>query len=91
MNNLTGFQRDLLHLVAGLDDPNILTIKESLEEYYVKDVRHDRLYPNLSTLVESGLITRNRTAKDDIYYKTTEKGQRDIRARRAWENKHLKY
>jgi hypothetical protein len=34
MYDLTGFQRDLLYVIAGLDEPHGLAIKEGLEEYY---------------------------------------------------------
>lgn len=36
MYDLTGFQRDLLYVIAGLDDPHGLAIKYELEEYYKK-------------------------------------------------------
>ncbi len=34
MYDLTGFQRDLLYVIAGLDDPHGLAIKDELEDYY---------------------------------------------------------
>lgn len=34
MYDLTAFQRDLLYVVAGLDEPHGLAIKEELENYY---------------------------------------------------------
>ncbi|ELY56529.1 transcriptional regulator, padr family protein [Natronococcus amylolyticus DSM 10524] len=58
MYDLTAFQRDLLYVVAGLDEPHGLAIKEELEEYYEKEVHHGRLYPNLDTIVEKGLIDK---------------------------------
>jgi PadR family transcriptional regulator, regulatory protein PadR len=45
MEDLTAFQRDTLYVIAGLDDPNGLEVKDELEEYYVKEVNHGRLYP----------------------------------------------
>jgi DNA-binding PadR family transcriptional regulator len=50
MYDLTGFQRDLLYVAAGLDEPHGLAIKEELENYYEKEIHHGRLYPNLDTL-----------------------------------------
>jgi len=61
MYDLTGFQRDLLYVVAGLDDPHGLAIKDELEDYYEKEIHHGRLYPNLDTLVEKGLIENSAT------------------------------
>ena len=34
MCDLTAFQRDLLSVVAGPDEPHGLAIKEELEDYY---------------------------------------------------------
>jgi hypothetical protein len=58
MDNLTGFQRDILYVTAGLDEPHGLAIKEELEDYYESEIQHGRLYPNLDTLVEEGLIEK---------------------------------
>ena len=54
MYDLTGFQRDLLYVIASLQEPHDLAIKQELEEYYQKEIHHGRLYPNLDTLVEKG-------------------------------------
>ena len=56
MHDLTGFQRDLLYVIAGRDDPHGLAIKEELEEYYESEIHHGRLYPNLDALVDKGLV-----------------------------------
>ncbi|WP_439330783.1 hypothetical protein [Halorubrum ezzemoulense] len=42
MYDLTGFQRDLLYVVARLDDPHGLATKDELEDYYEKEI-HIRL------------------------------------------------
>lgn len=34
MYDITGFQRDLLYVIAGLDDPHGLRIKDILQEYF---------------------------------------------------------
>lgn len=58
MHDLTGFQRDLLYVVAGLVEPHGLAIKEELEEVYQQEIHHGRLYPNLDTIVDKGLIDK---------------------------------
>jgi PadR family transcriptional regulator, regulatory protein PadR len=58
MEDLTGFQRDLLYVIAGLDEPHGLTINEEGEKYYDKEVHHERLYPNLDTLVGKRLVSK---------------------------------
>lgn len=85
MNNLTGFQRDLLYVVAGLDDPHGLAIKEELENYYETEIHHGRLYPNLDTLVEKGLVTKGQQDRRTNFYTVTDEGWAVIQDRRNWE------
>jgi len=89
MYDLTGFQRDLLYVVAGLDTPHGLAIKEELEDYYEGEVHHGRLYPNLDTLVEKGLIEKGEIDQRTNYYELTSRGRREIEARREWEDQYL--
>lgn len=44
MNGLTGFQRDILYILAGLDEPNGSEIRTHLEEYYDTTVNRGQLY-----------------------------------------------
>ena len=44
MDDLTGFQRDLLYVLAGLETPHGLALKDELETYYEKEIHHGRLY-----------------------------------------------
>ena len=85
MNDLTGFQRDLLYVLAGLETPHGLALKDELETYYENEVHHGRLYPNLDTLVNKGLVSKG--ARDDRTneYTLTRRGRREIDARREWE------
>lgn len=89
MYDLTGFQRDLLYVVAGLDEPHGLAIKEELEEVYQKEIHHGRLYPNLDTIVDKGLIDKGDLDQRTNYYTVTRRGRREIEARRAWEVGYL--
>ena len=41
---LTGFQRDLLFVIAGSDRPSGQAIRRELEQY-IDNVNHGRLYP----------------------------------------------
>jgi DNA-binding PadR family transcriptional regulator len=85
MDDLTGFQRDLLYVLAGLETPHGLALKDELETYYEKEIHHGRLYPNLDTLVDKGLVSKG--ARDDRTneYTLTRRGRREIDARREWE------
>jgi PadR family transcriptional regulator, regulatory protein PadR len=86
---LTGFQRDLLYVIAGLDDPHGLAIKEELEEYYTTEVHHGRLYPNLNALVEEGFVEKGEVDRRTNFYRLSDHGTRAIESRREWENRRL--
>ena len=88
MYDLTGFQRDLLHVVNGLDEPNGLAIKDELEKYYEGEIHHGRLYPNLDTLVDKGLIDKGQHDRRTNFYTITKRGTREIKARREWEDQY---
>ena len=89
MHDLTSFQRDLLYVIVGKDDPHGLAIKEELEDYYEKEIHHGRLYPNLDTLVEKGLIEKGQKDRRTNVYHTTRRGEREIDARREWEDQYI--
>jgi DNA-binding PadR family transcriptional regulator len=89
MHDLTGFQRDILYVTAGLDEPHGLRIKEELEKYYESEIQHGRLYPNLDTLVEAGLLDKGEIDKRTNSYTVTDSGLEVIEARTAWENQYL--
>jgi PadR family transcriptional regulator PadR len=89
MHDLTGFQRDLLYAAAGQDEPKGLAIKDELEDYYETEIHHGRLYPNLDTLVEKGLIEKGEIDRRTNSYEVTQRGHREINARREWEEQYV--
>ncbi len=89
MHDLTGFQRDLLYVIAGSDDPHGLAIKDELDDYYKTEVHHGRLYPNLDTLVEKGLVEKGKQDRRTNYYTLTRRGDREIDARDDWEAQYV--
>ncbi|SDF65525.1 PadR family transcriptional regulator [Halorientalis regularis] len=89
MYDLTGFQRDLLYVIAGYDEPHGLAIKDALEEYYEGEIHHGRLYPNLDTLVEKGLVEKGKKDRRTNVYNVTKRGRRELEARREWEDQYL--
>ena len=91
MYDLTGFQRDLMYTIAGLDEPHGLAIKEELEDYYEKEIHHGRLYPNLDTLVEKGLVEKGELDRRTNYYTLTRRVQREIDARTEWESEYIEH
>jgi DNA-binding PadR family transcriptional regulator len=89
MYDLTGFQRDLLVVITGMDEPNGLEIKDEIENYYEKEIHHGRLYPNLDTIVDKGLVEKGQADRRTNYYTITRRGQREIDARADWEAQYL--
>jgi DNA-binding PadR family transcriptional regulator len=89
MYDLTGFQRDLLYVIAGRERPHGLAIKEELEGYYEKEIHHGRLYPNLDTLVDKGLVEKGDKDRRTNFYTLTRRGRREIQDRRSWESEYV--
>ena len=89
MYDLTGFQRDLLYVAAGKDEPHGLALKDELEQYYEGEIHHGRLYPNLDELVDKGLLEKGQIDRRTNYYQVTQRGRREIEARREWEDQYV--
>ena len=89
MYDLTAFQRDVLYTIAGQDEPHGLAIKDELEEYYETEIHHGRLYPNLDEVVDKGLVEKGELDKRTNYYTITARGQRELEARREWEDQYV--
>jgi PadR family transcriptional regulator, regulatory protein PadR len=89
MDDLTGFQRDALYVIEGLGDPHGLGIKAEMEKYYAQEVHHGRLYPNLDALVHKGFVSKEELDRRTNTYRLTERGERELEARREWENQYV--
>jgi PadR family transcriptional regulator PadR len=90
MFGLTGFQRDIIYVIAGREDPTGVAVKEGLDGCYDVEINHGRLYPNLDTLVDADLVVKR--AKNDRanMYHLSDRGIAAVRERRRWENEHLR-
>ncbi|WIV66183.1 helix-turn-helix transcriptional regulator [Natrialbaceae archaeon AArc-T1-2] len=91
MHDLTGFQRDLLYVIAGSDRPSGQSVKEEVEKYYSSEINHGRLYPNLDTLVNKELVEKGQLDRRTNYYAITDDGRRRIRERREWEEQYMEF
>lgn len=92
MEDLTAFQRDLLYVAAGLENesaPHGMAIKDRIDQDYAGEINHGRLYPNLDELVEKGLLEKGTIDKRTNSYSVTDRGRRELEARREWEQGHI--
>ena len=89
MHDLTGFQRDLLNTIAGQEEPHGLAIKDELKDYYETEIHHGRLYPNLDELVDKGLVEKGQLDRRTNSYAITQRGRREIDARREGEDRYV--
>jgi len=95
MYDLTEFQRDVLWEIADLGEPKGLKIKSELEEYYSalsgerEEINHGRLYPNLDTLVNKGLVEKGEKDRRTNSYGLTDEGSEVLANRREWEESKL--
>ena len=89
MDDLTGFQRDLLYVIAGADRPSGQDVKEEIEGYYSAEINHGRLYPNLDTLVNKELVEKGQLDRRTNYYEISDDGLREIEDRREWERQYV--
>ncbi|QCJ45901.1 MULTISPECIES: PadR family transcriptional regulator [Haloprofundus] len=88
MHNLSGFQRDLLYVISGLDQPSGQQVKDELESYVDGEINHGQLYPNLDTLVNKSYVEKGPIDRRTNYYAITENGKEAIRKRRSWEDQY---
>ncbi|SDN27877.1 Transcriptional regulator PadR-like family protein [Halogranum gelatinilyticum] len=84
--DLTGFQRDLLYVISGLERPSGQEVKERFERDFGGEIKHGRLYPNLDHLVDNGYVEKGRLDRRTNYYQLTHLGRQKLDERRDWEN-----
>lgn len=89
MDDLTGFQRDLLYVIAGADQPSGQDVKDEVETYYDSEINHGRLYPNLDTLVNKELVEKGQLDRRTNYYAISDRGLEVIERRREWERQYI--
>ncbi len=89
MHDLTGFQRDLLYVIAGADQPSGQAVKDEVEKYYDSEINHGRLYPNLDTLVNKELVEKGQLDRRTNYYSITDAGRESIEHRQEWESQYV--
>ncbi len=89
MDQLTGFQRDLLYVITGMDRPSGQEILDDINDYIDQPVTHGRLYPNLDALVEQGLVEKGQLDRRTNYYALTPSGKRALENRQEWVERYV--
>ncbi len=86
--DLTGFQKAILAVLAD-EERYGLAIKRELEDYYGTEVNHGRLYPNLDTLGDKGLVEKSELDKRTNEYALTDAGRDAIQRDVLWKAKRV--
>lgn len=89
MDDLAGFQRDMLYIIADADQPSGQDVKDELERYYDSGIDRGRLYPNLDIITNKGLITKSEIDRRTNCYQLSEAGVRAIRECHEWQSRRL--
>jgi len=79
-DDLTRFQLDLLYALAASPGTHGLGLHDRLEADYETAVNHSRLYQNLNSLVEQGLVTKTSRDGRTNEYRLSGRGERVVRA-----------
>jgi len=80
MNELSRFQLDILTVLAAKPRHGF-GVKEELEHKYGTNVNVGRLYPNLETLIDRGLVDKEPRNGRTNEYTLTIDGRRRLKAR----------
>ncbi|MFC7141996.1 PadR family transcriptional regulator [Halosimplex aquaticum] len=83
---LTGFQRDLLFVVADLaeTDPSGSDIKSVLDAEYLREASHGTLYRSLRHLHDEGYLRKHPIDGRTYSYHLTDEARTDMRTYLRW-------
>lgn len=81
--DLTKFQVRCLATLTH-HDRHGLGIKDELNDYYSKEVNHGQLYPNLDTLVNTGLVEKGKRDRRTNNYAISPKGKAVLDHELGW-------
>lgn len=91
LSGMTGFKRNLLFALSELEGTNPCgqDVKSALSEYHEEEVKHGRLYQNLSDLVDAGYVEKTPLDGRTNAYRLTDRAYTRLAAHHAWEAKCL--
>lgn len=88
MNRLTGFQRDLMYIINGFENPTEKQIKQEMDSYYNEDIFQSRIYHNIDILINYGYVDKIQSKKFSRRYSITKEGRESIASREQWTQKN---
>jgi len=91
MFDLTGFQRDLLYVIAGLDEPQGTAIGNELDDVHGPEINPGQLYPNLDKLADEGFVDKQAADERTNAYSLTEQGWQVLEERHNWEMQYVEF
>jgi len=86
---LTAFQRDLLFIIASLDQPSGQDIKKKFEAEAASKINRGNIYPNLDDLDGAGYLKKESLYRRTNCYILTQQGRHRLQQRYEWEQAHL--
>ena len=86
MVELTAFQYTLLQAANELVEPSGQDIRRYINSspFHGSDMNHGRLYPNLETIVEAGLVEKGQHDQRTNYYAITDDGKDALETRASY-------
>lgn len=86
LSDMTGFQRDVLFVIAHLngENPNGVRIRRELREAYSDEINHGRLYQNLRELVNEGFVEKRPVDGRTNAYRVSTVTREYLQAHAAW-------
>ena len=86
MVELTAFQYTLLSAANELVEPSGQDIRRyvNASPFHGSDMNHGRLYPNLDTVVDAGLVEKGEHDRRTNYYEITDEGKDALETRAAY-------
>lgn len=82
-SELTDFQKKILTILYQQPDYG-LGLKRTLQDYYQEDLPHSRVYINLDTLTDHGLVEKQLVDGRTNEYVITRSGQAVVEAEVDW-------
>ena len=86
MVELTAFQYTLLQAANELVEPSGQDIRRYINSspFHGSDMNHGRLYPNLETIVEAGLVEKGEQDDRSNLYTITDEGKAALETRASY-------